>query len=123
MGVAPSRGILGSSTVDFQPIIIAVFGARRIREMSDYVLAERWMSSFMSALSASSSTTSGWAMLVFPALADRAPVDDGEHRRLMLTGVVGAIPAAITVALLTSPPSAEVMGQFDRVNARALAVP
>ena len=42
---------------------------------------------------------------------------------LMLTIVVAAIPAAITVALLTSPPSAEVMGQFDRVNARALAVP
>ena len=60
--------------MDFQPIIvtvfaayflaliaIAVFGARRMREMSDYVLAGRRMSSFTSALSASSSTTSGWA--------------------------------------------------------------
>ncbi len=37
--------------------------------MSDYVLAGRRMSSFTSALSASSSTTSGWTMLVFPALA------------------------------------------------------
>ena len=104
-------------------MVIAVFGARRMREMSDYVLAGRRMSSFTSALSASSSTTSGWTMQMFPALADRAPVDDGEHRRLMLTRVVAAIPAAIIVALLTSPPSAEVMGQFDRVNARALTVP
>ena len=37
--------------------------------MSDYVLAGRRMSSFTSTLSASSSTTSGWTMLVFPALA------------------------------------------------------
>ena len=68
--------------MDFQPIIaavfaayfltligIAVFRANRMREMSDYVLAGRRMSSFTSALSASSSTTSGWTMLVFPALA------------------------------------------------------
>ena len=40
-----------------------------MREMSDYVLAGRRMSSLTSALSASSSTTSGWTMLVFPALA------------------------------------------------------
>ncbi len=40
---------------------------------------------------------------------------------LLLTGVVAAIPAAIIVTLLTSPPSAEVTAQFDRVNERALA--
>ena len=58
--------------MDFQPIIAAVFAAyfltliaialfraNRMREMSDYVLAGRRMSSFTSALSASSSTTSG----------------------------------------------------------------
>ena len=50
-------------------IAIAIFGAIRLREMSDYVLAGRRMSSLTSALSASSSTTSGWTMLVFPALA------------------------------------------------------
>ena len=68
--------------MEIQPIIVAVFaayflaliaiaivGARRMREMSDYVLAGRRMSSITSALSASSSTTSGWTMLVFPALA------------------------------------------------------
>ena len=37
---------------------IAVFGAARMREMADYVLAGRRMSSFTSALSASSSATS-----------------------------------------------------------------
>ena len=68
--------------MDIQPVIIAVFaayflaligiaivGARRMREMSDYVLAGRKMSTFTSALSASSSSSSGWTMLVFPALA------------------------------------------------------
>ena len=68
--------------MEVQPIIIAVFtayflaligiaivGAIRLREMSDYLLAGRRMSSITSALSASSSTTSGWTMLVFPALA------------------------------------------------------
>ena len=48
---------------------IAVFRGRRMRVMSDYVLGGRRMSSFTSALSASSSGTSGWAILVFPALA------------------------------------------------------
>ena len=65
-------------------IVIAIFGASRMRELSDYVLAGRRMSSLTSALSASSSTTSGWTMLVFPALAfsgrDHTPVDVGEHR-------------------------------------------
>ena len=50
-------------------IAIAVVRVRPMREMSDYVLGGRRMSSFTSALSASSSTTSGWTMLVFPALA------------------------------------------------------
>ena len=50
-------------------IAIAVFGAIRMREMADYVLAGRRMSTFTSALSASSSSASGWTMLVFPALA------------------------------------------------------
>ena len=48
---------------------IAVVRARRMRAMSDYVLAGREMGGFTSALSASSSGTSGWAILVFPALA------------------------------------------------------
>ena len=50
-------------------IIIAVVGATRMHRMSDYVLGGRRMNSFTSALSASSSATSGWTMLVFPALA------------------------------------------------------
>ena len=48
---------------------IAVVRARRMAAMSDYVLGGRRMGSFTSALSASSSGTSGWAILVFPALA------------------------------------------------------
>ena len=48
---------------------IAVVRARRMNAMSDYVLGGRRMSAFTSALSASSSGTSGWAILVFPALA------------------------------------------------------
>ncbi len=50
-------------------IAIAVFRANQMRDMTDYVLAGRRMSSFTSALSAGSSATSGWTMLVFPALA------------------------------------------------------
>ena len=50
-------------------IAIAVVRVRPMREMADYVLGGRRMSSFTSALSASSSATSGWTMLVFPALA------------------------------------------------------
>ena len=38
---------------------IAVFRSRQMQEMSDYVLAGRRMGSFTSALSASSSSTSG----------------------------------------------------------------
>lgn len=48
---------------------IAVMGARQMREMSDYVLGGRQVSSLTSALSSASSSTSGWTMLVFPALA------------------------------------------------------
>lgn len=48
---------------------IAVVGARRMREMSDYVLGGRQVGSLTSALSSASSSTSGWTMLVFPALA------------------------------------------------------
>ncbi len=40
-----------------------------MREMSDYVLGGRQVSSLTSALSSASSATSGWTMLVFPALA------------------------------------------------------
>ena len=65
-------------------IATAIFGASRMREMSDYVLAGRRMSSFTSALSASSSTTSGWTMLVFPALA----FSDGTVQLWTMVGIV-----------------------------------
>ena len=48
---------------------IAGVRARQMREMSDYVLGRRNVGSFTSALSSASSSTSGWTMLVFPALA------------------------------------------------------
>ena len=48
---------------------IAVFRARRMDDMSDYVLGGRKMGALTSALSAASSATSGWTMLVLPALA------------------------------------------------------
>ena len=48
---------------------IAVVRARHMRDMSDYVLGGRKMGPFTSALSSASSATSGWTMLVFPALA------------------------------------------------------
>ena len=48
---------------------IAVFRSRQMKEMSDYVLAGRRVGSLTSALSSGSSVTSGWTMLVFPALA------------------------------------------------------
>ena len=48
---------------------IAVTGARRMQGMTDYVLGGRQVSSLTSALSSASSSTSGWTMLVFPALA------------------------------------------------------
>ena len=48
---------------------IAVVGSRPMRDMSEYVLGGRRMSSVTSALSASSSAASSGTMLVFPALA------------------------------------------------------
>ena len=48
---------------------IAVFRSRQMQEMSDYVLGGRRVGSITSALSSGSSSTSGWTMLVFPALA------------------------------------------------------
>ena len=48
---------------------IAVLRARDMGDMSDYVLGGRKVGYFTSAMSAASSTTSGWTMLVFPALA------------------------------------------------------
>ena len=50
-------------------IAIAVAGARRMRDMSEYVLGGRRLSSLTAALSAGSSTTSAWTMLALPALA------------------------------------------------------
>ena len=48
---------------------IAVVGARRMRNMADYALGGRRLSSFTAALSTGSSTTSAWTMLALPALA------------------------------------------------------
>ena len=50
-------------------VAIALVRSRHMEAMSDYVLGNRQMSAVTSALSAGSSTTSGWTMLVFPALA------------------------------------------------------
>ena len=50
-------------------IVIAVAGARHMKDMSAYVLGGRRLGSFTAALSAGSSTTSAWTMLVLPALA------------------------------------------------------
>lgn len=50
-------------------IVIASLGARRMRNMSEYVLGGRRLSSFTAALSAGSSATSAWTMLALPALA------------------------------------------------------
>ena len=48
---------------------IAIYQGRRMDNMSDYVLGGRRLGAFTSALSAASSSASGWTMLVFPALA------------------------------------------------------
>ncbi len=48
---------------------ISVIRVRRMDNMSDYVLGGRRMGTLTSALSAASSSSSGWTMLVFPALA------------------------------------------------------
>ena len=69
---------------------IAIVGARRTRDMSDYVLAGRRLGSFTAALSAGSSTTSAWTMLALPALA-------------FSSGVVEVwVPAAAAVGILLS---------------------
>ena len=66
---------------------IAVFRARRMDDMSDYVLGGRRMGVFASALSAASSSASGWTMLVFPALAFTAGM---MHLWTVATLIVGA---------------------------------
>lgn len=48
---------------------IAILRSRQMRDMTDYVLGGRKVGTVTSALSAASSTASGWTMLVFPALA------------------------------------------------------
>ena len=48
---------------------IAIVRSRHMDDMSDYVLGGRKMGYITSALSAASSATSGWTMLVLPALA------------------------------------------------------
>ena len=48
---------------------IAVVRSRQMNDMSDYVLGGRKIGYFTSALSAASSASSGWTMLVLPALA------------------------------------------------------
>ena len=48
---------------------IAVVGAGRMRDMAEYTLGGRRLSSFTAALSTGSSTTSAWTMLALPALA------------------------------------------------------
>ncbi len=48
---------------------VAVYRTPRMGNMSDYVLGGRRVGGFTTALSAGSSSASGWTMLVFPALA------------------------------------------------------
>ena len=68
MGFSP--WILTVFLVYFVALIgIAVARARGMREMSDYVLAGRRVGTFTSALSTGASMSSGWTMLVVPALA------------------------------------------------------
>ncbi|MCY3578979.1 MAG: sodium/proline symporter [bacterium] len=50
-------------------ITIAVYRSPRMENMGDYVLGGRRLGGFTAALSAGSSSSSGWTMLVFPALA------------------------------------------------------
>ena len=62
--------VIAGFTVYFGMLIgIAVVGARRMRNMADYTLGGRRLSSFTAALSTGSSTTSAWTMLALPALA------------------------------------------------------
>ena len=65
-----SAWVIGVFSVYFALLIgIAIVGARRMKDMSDYVLGGRRLSSVTAALSSGSSTTSAWTMLVLPALA------------------------------------------------------
>ena len=65
-----TQWIVGPFAVYFLVLIgIAVLRARRMRNMSDYVLGARRLGSFTTALSTGSSTTSAWTMLSLPALA------------------------------------------------------
>ena len=61
--------IIGFTTYFTLLIVIALVGAGRMRDMSEYVLGGRRLGSFTAALSAGSSTTSAWTMLALPALA------------------------------------------------------
>ena len=61
--------IIGFTTYFTLLIVIALVGASRMRDMSEYVLGGRRLGSFTAALSAGSSTTSAWTMLALPALA------------------------------------------------------
>ena len=63
---------------------IAVVRSRRMENMDDYVLGGRRLGVVTSALSSSSSSTSGWTMLVFPALAFSA----GMMHMWTLVGIV-----------------------------------
>lgn len=65
-----SAWVIAVFSVYFTLLIgIAVIGASRMKDMSEYVLGGRRLSSFTAALSSGSSTTSAWTMLVLPALA------------------------------------------------------
>ena len=72
---------------------IAVFRAREMDDMSDYVLGGRRVGYFTSALSAASSMSSGWTMLVFPALAFAA----GMMHLWTLAGIAGGAWLSWTV--------------------------
>lgn len=62
--------VIGPFAVYFLLLIgIAVLRARKMANMSDYVLGARRLGSFTTALSTGSSTTSAWTMLSLPALA------------------------------------------------------
>ena len=96
-------------------IVIAVIGASRMKDMSEYVLGGRRLSSFTAALSSGSSTTSAWTMLVLPALAY---VGGLYEMQPATPGFIVATVVAVAVTLLTPEPSREVVDLFDRVNAR-----
>lgn len=62
-------GIIVFAVYFFMLIAIAVAGTRRMRDISEYVLGGRRLSSITAALSAGSSTPSAWTMMALPALA------------------------------------------------------